>query len=69
MREAVEGISAPVRRPSRLLLPEAQRFACGALPVVPEIKIVPAGGLAAPTSGPLATMVFRKTAIETVPDG
>jgi hypothetical protein len=47
VREAVEGISAPVRRPWRLLLPEAQRFVCGALPVVPEIEIVPAGGLAA----------------------
>ena len=68
MREAVEGISAPVRRPWRLL-PEAQRVVCGALPVVREIEIVGAGGLAAPTSGPLATMVFRKTAIETVPDG
>ena len=46
MREAVEGISAPVRRPWRLL-PEAQRFVCGALPVVREIEIVGAGGLAA----------------------
>jgi hypothetical protein len=46
VREAVKGISAPVRRPWRLL-PEAQRFVCGALPVVREIEVVGAGGLAA----------------------
>jgi hypothetical protein len=47
VREAVEGISAPVRQPSRLLLPEAERVVCGALPVVREIEIVPTGGPAA----------------------
>jgi hypothetical protein len=59
VREAVEGISAPVRRPSRLL-PEAQRVVCGALPVVPEIEIVPAGGLAARSIRPAGQVGFAE---------
>ena len=46
MREAVEeiNVAAPTSRVKEV---GTTRFVCGALPVVREIEIVPAGGLAA----------------------